>query len=89
MINTTRTMERTSTVLSEACAKTLEQMKRRMAEAGCPEYETVHTVIPLTPGSRDDVAFVGLNGVGFHFMRGQAVDLPVPLANILKNAGEL
>lgn len=88
-INTTKTMERTSTVLAEACEKTLEQMPRRMADAGCPQYETVKVLIPSLPGSRDDVLFVGLNGVGFYFLRGQTVDLPVPLARILRNAGEL
>lgn len=83
-INTTKSIKRTSNVLGDKCQKTKENMKRLMASAGCKEYKTVKTMIPLYPGSDDDVVYVGLNGVGFYFLRGETVDVPEPLLAILK-----
>ena len=88
-MNTTRSMERTSTVLGGKCEQTIREMKRMMAEAGCAQYETEKITIPNIPGCKDDVVFVGLNGVGFHFLRGQAVDMPKPLCEILRNTGTI
>lgn len=84
-INTTTSIAKASTVLLGKCEETKENMKRMMADAGCPTYKTVKTMIPLIPGSGDDVVSVGLNGVMFHFMRGKAVDVPEPLLEILSN----
>ena len=88
-MNTTKTMERTSTALMGKCKKTAQEMEARMREAGCPKYETVDVTLPNLPGNKDDVVFVGLNGVGFHFLRGKRVAMPAPLYEILKNAGEI
>lgn len=44
-------------------------------------------MIPRIPGSEDDVVFAGLNGVKFYFMRGESVDMPEPVAEILRNTG--
>ena len=86
-INTSKTLERTSTVLGAKCEETEKNMPALMAEAGCAEYKAVTTSIPMIPGSRDDVVFVGLNGVRFYFMRGRTVKMPEPLLEILKNTG--
>ena len=88
-MNTTASMERTSTALKGKCEQTIKNMKRLMAEAGCAKYDVIPVAIPNVPGSKDDVVFVGLNGVGFHVLRGQSVYMPAPLHEILKNAGEL
>lgn len=85
--NTTTSISKASTVLLGKCEKTKEDMKRLMAAAGCASYKTVKTMIPLIPGSGDDVAFVGLNGVGFYFMRGKSVEVPEPLLEIMTNCG--
>ncbi len=87
--NTSKTMTQASTVLGGRCEETEKNMKKLMADAGCKTYETVATRIPLIPGSKDDVLFVGLNGVGFYFLRGKTVELPKPLLEILENTGNL
>ena len=88
-MNTTKSMERTSTVLKGKCEQTIRDMKRMMVEAGCAQYESEKVTIPNIPGCKDDVVFVGLNGVGFHFLRGQEVDMPAPLCEILRNTGTI
>ena len=45
--------------------------------------------LPLTPGSRDDVVFAGLNGVSFYFLRGKECQMPAAVAEILKSCGEM
>ena len=87
--NTTRSIRKTSTVLGEKCESTRKNMKKLMATAGAPEYKTVKTMIPRIPGSEDDVVFVGLNGVKFYFLRGESVDMPEPIAEILRNTGTI
>ena len=89
MINTTKSMENTSTALAGKCGETLKNMNRLLADAGCAGCRRIETMLPLVPGSRDDVIFVGLNGVGFYFMRGQRVQMPEPLLEILQNTGVL
>ena len=86
-INTSKTLERTSTVLGAKCEETEKNMPALMAEAGCSEYDCVTTSIPMIPGSRDDVIFIGLNGVKFYFMRGRTILMPEPLLEILRNTG--
>ena len=88
-INTTSSIAKASTVLLGKCEKTKENMKQLMRDAGCETYKTVKTMIPLIPGSGDDVVFVGLNGVGFYFLRGKTVDAPEPLVEILTNCGQV
>ena len=86
-INTSKTLERTSTALGAKCRETERNMESLMAEAGCGSFRRVTTSIPMIPGSRDDVVFVGLNGVRFYFMRGRTISMPAPLLEILRNTG--
>ena len=86
-LKTSKTLEKTSTALSGKCEETEKNLARLMAEAGCAEYRSVTTSIPMIPGSRDDVVYVGLNGVRFYFMRGRTIKMPEPLLDILRNAG--
>ena len=87
MLNTSKTIEKTSTVYAKRCAETKANMKKLMEEAGRPEYRTETVMIPLIPGSRDDVLFVGYNGAKFYFLRGKNTEMPTPVAQILRNAG--
>lgn len=89
-LNTTKTIKKTSNVLGAKCDKTLNEIGKRMKMAGCEKYEVVKDVYldPRAHGN-DDVVFVGLNGVGFHFRRGEYIDMPKPLYDILVNAKEL
>ena len=86
IMNTTKSMKMASSVLKEKCEATKTNMTRRMTAAGCETYKTVKTMIPLIPGSGDDVVFVGLNGSKFYFMRGETVDMPEPLFNVLHDS---
>lgn len=86
-INTTSSVAKASTALLGKCEKTKENMKQLMRNAGCETYKNVKTMIPLIPGSGDDVVYVGMNGVGFYFLRGKTVDVPEPLVEIMTNCG--
>lgn len=88
MNNTTKTIGKTSTVLADRCEKTAKNMKVLIKKAGVktePVMEKVY--IPMIPGSKDDVVFVGINGVDFYFMRGQYHEVPKEVAEVLKNCG--
>ena len=85
--NTTKTIKRTSTVLGGKCDATKENMKKLIRQAGCAANTAMEKVtIPLHPGDKDDVVFVGLNGADFYFKRGEPVEMPKPVADILRNA---
>jgi len=85
--NTTKTVRKTSTVLGGRCDATQENMSRLIHQAGCREDVKMEKVtIPLHPGDKDDVVYVGLNGADFYFRRGVAVNMPAPAAEILRNA---
>lgn len=88
-MNTTASIKKTSSVLAGKCRRTQENMDKLMADAGCGQSAVVEAMLPLVPGSKDDVVFAGLNGVGFYFLRGERVKMPEPVTQILKNAGEL
>lgn len=87
--NTTKTIERASSALLGKCKATEKNMDKLLAQAGCAGCEKEKVTLPLIPGSKDDVVFVGLNGVSFYFMRGRSVEMPEPLAEILRNTGNL
>ena len=87
--HTTKTIERASSALASKCEATQKHMDKLLAQAGCPDAEKVRVALPLVPGSRDDVVFVGLNGVSFYFMRGMSYDMAAPLAEILRNTGHV
>ena len=88
--NTTKSIKRTSTVKGKACEKTQKDLKKLMTDAGCTEDTKIEKLtIPMVPGSKDDVAYVGLNGVDFYFERGKQVNVPAPVSEILRNTGNL
>lgn len=83
-MNTTKTIERTSSVLGKKCEETKRNMKKLMRDAGFEEYQTKTVTLPLLPGSRDDVAFVGLNGASFYFRRGEKLTVPAQIEEIMR-----
>lgn len=88
--NTTKSINRTSNALGKACDKTQKEIKKLMLQAGCAEDTKIEKVtLPMIPGSKDDVVYVGLNCVDFYFRRGESVQMPTPVANILRNTGKL
>ena len=88
--NTTKSVKKTSNVLGKACEKTQKELKTLMKRAGCEEDTKIEKVIiPMIPGSKDDVIYAGLNGVDFYFRRGEQVNIPTPVANIFRNTGNL
>ena len=87
--NTTKTIERASSALLGKCEATEKNMDKLLAQAGAAGCKKEKVTLPLIPGSKDDVIFVGLNGVSFYFMRGRSVEMPAPIAEILRNTGNL
>lgn len=87
--NTTATIERASSALAGKCEATEKNMDRLLAQAGCKDAKKEKVLLPLTPGSKDDVVFIGLNGVSFYFMRGREYEMAAPLKEILINTGNL
>jgi len=88
-MNTTQTIDRASSALAAKCEMTLKNMDKLLAQAGCAGCRKEKVHLPLVPGSKDDVLFVGLNGVDFYFMRGRTVEMGAPLKEILQNTGNL
>lgn len=84
-LNTTSSMKKASSVLGKKCEETKANMKKLMANLGVKEYKTVKMLIPAIPGSKDDVVTVGLNGVMFYFKRGESIDVPECVLEVLKN----
>lgn len=87
--NTTKTIERASSALLGKCQMTEKNMDKLLAQAGCTGCKKERVTLPQIPGSRDDVVFVGLNGVSFYFLRGKSVEMAEPLCEILRNTGNL
>ena len=84
--NTTQTVRRSSTVLGMKCEKTQKELKKLMARAGCaPETKLEKVTIPSVYGQKDDVVYAGLNGADFYFRRGECVQMPAPVAQILRD----
>lgn len=88
-MNTTETIKKTSSVLDGKCKKTQDNLQKLMADALCPQDKVTETMLPIIPGSKDDVVFAGLNGVSFYFKRGERVKMPEAIRKILHNADEL
>lgn len=87
--NTTKTIERASGALMDKCEETMRNMDQLLARAGCSGAKKETVMLPLIPGSGDDVLFIGLNGAKFYFLRGRKIELAEPLAEILRNTGNL
>ena len=87
--NTTKSIKKASSVLSPKCEATKKNMAALAKKAGIKTPKMVAPMIPRIPGSDDDVMYVGLNGVGFYLMRGESVEIPEELVELLKNTGNL
>lgn len=84
--NTTASMKKASTVLGKKCEATKKNMAalvKKIYGTKTPKMETVS--IPNIPGVKDDVVFAGLNGVKFYFLRGDTVEMPADVAQILRD----
>lgn len=88
-LNTITSMKMASSALQDKLEATKTNIKKMMAQAGVETYKTVKVNIPKFPGEGDDVQFVGLNGVNFHFMKGTTIDMPEPLYNLLRDCGKI
>lgn len=88
-LNTITSMKMASSALQDKLEATKANIKKMMAQAGVETYKTVKVNIPKFPGDGDDVQFVGLNGVNFHFMKGTTIDMPEPLYNLLRDCGKI
>lgn len=87
-LNTSKSIEKTSTALAPKCEATIKNMKTLLAKAGVNgDYKTTKVLIPRAVNSGDDVLYIGLNGIGFWFKRNTSVNMPDPLLEIMQNTG--
>lgn len=92
LTNTSKSVNKLSEAMAESIEYTQKNMTKLLAKAGVKDaakVEKVKTYIPMIPGSKDDVEFVGLNGMPFYFKRGETVDMPKPIFDVLKNCGKI
>lgn len=90
--NTSKSVNKLSEAMAEALEYTQKNMTKLLTKAGvknAANVEKVKTYIPMIPGSKDDVEFVGMNGMPFYFKRGESIDLPKPLFDILHDCGRI
>ena len=59
------------------------RIQKAMEEA---KKDTVNIRLPLLPGSEEDEVFVGVNGYRYQIKRGMDVEVPVFVAEALKNS---
>ena len=87
-INTTRSVAKASTVLGDKVKHTEANMDKLLKAAGIKgNVKRVQVPIIQTPGDRDDVVFIGLNGQRFYFQRGTSIAMPEPLLKIAVSCG--
>lgn len=92
LTNTSKSVNKLSEAMVESIEYTQKNMTKLLAKAGVKDaakVEKVKVYIPMIPGSKDDVEFVGLNGMPFYFKRGETVDMPKPIFDVLKNCGKI
>ena len=92
LTNTSKSVNKLSEAMAESIEYTQKNMTKLLAKAGVKDaakVEKVKVYIPMIPGSKDDVEFVGLNGIPFYFKRGETVDMPKPIFDVLKNCGKI
>lgn len=88
--NTTRSLSRASTVMGARCEETkadMAQLTKALMGGAKAEMETVS--IPNIPGVKDDVIFCAVNGVKFYFLRGDTVEMPKAVFEVLRNTGTI
>lgn len=87
-MNTTATAKKASTVLTKKCEATQKNMAKLKTQAGlAADAKMEKIIIPMYPDEKDDVMFVGLNGVSFYIKKGESVSVPTAVADILRNTG--
>ena len=88
--NTTQSMKQASSVLAPFCENTKKNMKKLAAKLygqETPKMETIY--VPTWPGVKDDVIVAQVNGVKFYLMRGEKLEVPAAVAELLRNTGKL
>lgn len=86
--NTTKSMSKSSTVLGPKCEATQKNLEKMCKDAGCKgAVKKALVPIPMIPGVKDDVFFVGINGIKFYFQRGKSAYVPEPVLEQGVNCG--
>ena len=89
-LNTTTSIKRASTVLGKRCEDTKKNMAALAKKVyGKAAVEMEKVAIPNIPGMKDDVLFAAVNGVKFYFMRGDTVEMPKAIADVLRGAKQI
>ena len=86
--NTTKTLSKSSTVLGVKCEATQKNLDKMLKDAGCKgAVRKILIPVPTIPGVKDDVFFIGINGVKFYFQRGKSAHVPEPVLKQGVNCG--
>ena len=86
--NTRKTLNKASTALATRCEETQKNLNKLLAQAGVkPPYKKTLIPLPITPGDKDDVIFVAINGAKFYFQRGKTVTVPEVVMQQMVNCG--
>lgn len=89
-INTTQSIKKASAILAPKCEETKKNMKALAKKLyGEGEVKMEKVVLPNLHGVKDDVVFCGVNGVKFYFLRGQTVEMPAAVAEVLRMTGKI
>lgn len=89
-INTTSSIRYASTVLGKRCEETKKNMSALAKKVyGKTPVEMEKVYIPNIPGMKDDVLFAAVNGVKFYFMRGETVEMPKAIADVLRGSKQI
>lgn len=86
-MNTTESVKNPSNALEKKLKKTEEELSVLAARAGCKADTMIEVEIPSS--GNDDVLYVGLNAVDFYFKRGTIVTMPLAVAEVAANSGQL
>lgn len=89
-INTTTSITKASTALGDKCEatkKNMDKLAKELYKDGEVKMENVN--VPHIPGLKDDVIFAQVNGVQFWFKRGDKVKMPVAVAEMLRDCGQI
>lgn len=89
-VNTTQSMKQVSIAMAEHCENTKKNMKKLAAKLYGTETPKMESItMPTWPGIKDDVQPVQVNGVKFYIKRGEKIEVPAAVAELLRNTGHL
>jgi len=88
-LNTSKTINTASYAYKNELEDTRKNIKAKCQKLGIKWEKLEKVRIPRVASGGDDVVVVYLNGTAFHFLRGEAYDMPYEIVSILENGNEI